>query len=65
MFVYFLSIYSFSLIFIYVFIDFPYIEDAMRRDTAAPSVLGLGVSCSVSASGDCRFMLGVSFVDLA
>ena len=32
------------------------IEDAIRRDTTAPSFLGLGVSCSVSASGACRSM---------
>ena len=41
-----------------------FIEDAMRRDTAAPSILGLGVSCSVSASGACRFMLAVPLVGI-
>ena len=40
------------------------IEDALRRDTAAPSMLGLGVSCSVSTSGVRKLMPGVPLVDL-
>ena len=51
------------------------IEDAVRRDTAAPSVLGFGVfvirfgmwrlAVYASACGVWRFMLGVPLVDLA
>ena len=40
------------------------IEDAMRRDIAAPPIFGLGVSCSVSASVVRTFMLGDPLVDL-
>ena len=40
------------------------IADAMRRDTAAPSSLGLDVLCYVSASDAWRFMLGAPLVDL-
>ena len=40
------------------------IQDAMRRDTAAPAFWGSGVSCSVSASGACSFMLADPLVDL-
>ena len=40
------------------------IEDAVRFDTAAPSIWGLGVWWLVSASGVWRIMLGVPLVDL-
>ena len=39
------------------------IEDAVRRDTAAPAFLWPGVSCYVSASGVRSFMLAVPLVD--
>ena len=41
-----------------------FIEDVMRCDTAAPSNLGPGVSCSASARGVRRFMIGVPLADL-
>jgi hypothetical protein len=44
--------------------DFRIIEDAMRRDTAAPAFWGLAFSCSVSASGACREMPADPLVDL-
>ena len=44
-------------------IVFYLIEDAMRRDTATPSNLGLAVSWFVSANAACRSMLGVPLVD--
>ena len=45
-------------------IIYQYIEDAMRRDTAAPSFRGWAFSCSVSASGACREMPADPLVDL-
>ena len=41
------------------------IEDAMRRDTSAPSFWGLAFLCSVSESGACREMPADYLVDLA
>ena len=40
------------------------IEDAMRRDTTAPLILELGMSCSLSMGGVCWLMFGVRLVDL-
>ena len=47
-----------------VYIHISLIEDAMRHDTAAPSILGFGVFVTVSVWGVSRFMLGVPLVDL-
>ena len=40
------------------------IEDAMRRDTAAPSIYGFGVSWFVSVSGACSSVIDDPLVDL-
>ena len=63
--------YMYMYIYIYIYIvgreinktNNKHIEDAMRRDTAAPQFRGSALSWFVSASGAWRFRIGVPFVD--
>ena len=65
-----IHIYIYIYIYIYInpkvhsFLSNVLIEDAMRRDTAAPSFWSLAFSCPLSESDACREMPADPLVDL-